>query len=305
MNPPRRALRGLAGAAAAAALVLGGCATATRIPPAAWPPLPVPEEAARLTGQGPCLFRVEAGEMNGARGCLVRYERFLPAEARTPATVALGHGFFRDLTHMRGWAALWASWGVPVIIMSFCASTPFAGNHDVNAADMRTLTRRFGTGPVVYAGFSAGALAAFLAAGEDPQAVAFLGLDAVDSGGLAAPAARAFRLPALFLAGEPSDCNAGNNFLPAVPRSAGIGVLRIRFARHGHFENPYDPGLEGICGAVTPPEAAADIMTGIRALATAWVLERTGALPGAAGIVGDAWVDAPQWKGRLEILQAP
>jgi hypothetical protein len=89
---------------------------------------------------------------------------------------------------------------------------------------------------VLYAGFSAGGLAAYLAAGSDPRASAYLGLDAVDSGGLALARNADFRVPALFLMGEPSSCNAKNN---------------------GHFLDPYDPRTESVCGKVLPPEAAA------------------------------------------------
>ncbi len=44
---------------------------------------------------------------------------------------------------------------------------------------------KLGMDTAVYAGFSAGGLAAYLAAGQDASADGYLGLDSVDSGDLA------------------------------------------------------------------------------------------------------------------------
>jgi pimeloyl-ACP methyl ester carboxylesterase len=289
----------------AAVLALAGCATVVRVPLEKRPALPLPEEALTLTRPGPGAFTVQPGEFRGVSGCRVACEVYSPAEPRTGVLVVLAHGFFRDLRRMRGWASLWASHGVRTAVLSFCASTPFAGNHDKNAADMRRLAAALTDGAVLYAGFSAGGLAAFLAAADDPRAVGCLGLDTVDSGGLASPAAARFDAPALFILSEPSDCNAGNNVIPSIPRRAGIGVLRVRNARHSHFEDPYDPCFESICGSVRPVKVSEDIILTVRAVATAWLLERCGVLgPGQEPPWGASGKISP-WTERLEVLKAP
>ena len=268
----------------AATLLLAACATVTTVPEAQRPPRLSGREAA-LAAPGPRHYTVVAGRIEGEYGRPVEYERYLPSaegesEARTELMVFLAHGFMRDLASMRGWAAHWASHGVPVTVMSLRNSTWFSGRHERNAADLRLLARTLHSGPVLYAGYSAGGLAAFLAAaaegGSGGPAVAYLGLDTADSGGLAAAAKSGFAVPALFLLAEPSSCNARNNILEAIPERPDVRVERIRFATHCHFENPTDGACEALCGKVEPEEIEEVIVARIRSLATAWVLEQAG-----------------------------
>ena len=229
---------------------------------------------AALARPGPHPTAITTGRLRSAYGCTLRFELHLAAGEAGRATVVLAPGFLRDLGTMRGWAAHFASHGVPTAVVSFCNSTPFAGRHDRNAADLRAVadTLRPPGGPVLYAGFSAGGLAALLAAAEDVGASAFLGLDAVDSGGLAADAS-GLGAPALFLAAEPSSCNAQGNLLPVAATIAAARVVRVPNATHCHFEDPYAPLCERLCGRVEPASAAEAIRNAIRGLATAWVLE--------------------------------
>ena len=136
---------------------------------------------------------------------------------------------------------------------------------------------------MLYAGYSAGGLAAFLAAtgeaGPGRRTVAYLGLDAVDSGGLAAAGRPDFFVPALFLLAEPSSCNARGNILGAIPERPDVRVRRVRHATHCHFEYPTDSACEALCGKVKPPGAEDAIVARIRSLATAWVLEHAGIRP--------------------------
>jgi hypothetical protein len=123
---------------------------------------------------------------------------------------------------MRGWAAHLSSHGVATAVVSLCNSTPFAGRHDRNAVDLRALADLLqpADGRVLYAGFSAGGLAALLAAADDPRTVAYLGLDAVDSGGLAARST-GLAAPALFLLAEAGACNAEGNMVPVAAGDRG------------------------------------------------------------------------------------
>lgn len=285
---------------AAASLVLASCASTTRVTL----PDPLPARAemeALLAGRGPVPVTVETGSRTGEYGCTVAFEVYRPAEARTGTLVVLGHGFASSLSWMRGWAQRWASFGVPTAVLSFCNSTPFNGRHDGNAEDMVALARALHAGPVLYVGFSAGGLAAYLAATADPRAAAYLGLDAVDTGSLALEAKDRFAVPALFLLGEPAACNAKGSMLPAIPARQTVRALRVRHAQHGHFQDPYDPRVESLCGKVVPAEAAGTIMADIRSLATAWVLSATGAMPEAARLLEAAASGAGGWNERVVV----
>jgi len=251
-------------------------------------PPPLTGAEAALAAPGPRGYSVLTGRIDGEHGRRVDYETYLPEEAASPGAdtagaevmVFLAHGFMRDLASMRGWAAHWASHGVPVTVMSLRNSTWFNGRHERNAADLSLLARRLHDGPVLYAGYSAGGLAAFLAsigeAGPGGRTVAYLGLDAVDSGGLAAAGRPDFSVPALFLLAEPSSCNARGNILEAIPERPDVRVQRVRHATHCHFEYPTDGACEALCGKVKPPGVEDAIVARIRSLATAWVLEQAG-----------------------------
>ena len=291
------------GFTAAAVAGLLSCATVTTIPEAEQP-LALGVEDGRLARPGEVPYAVETGTRRGEFALPVLYEVYRPAQPRSAALVLLAHGFLRDLSSMRGWAALWASHGVTVTVASLPNSTWFNGRHERNAADLRALSRALHEGPVLYAGFSAGGLAALLAASQDPSAVSYLGLDPVDSGGLAGQAARAFTRPALILLGEPSSCNARNNILEALAPGASrpeMSLLRVRHATHCAFENPTDPRCDRICDSVQPAEAAAKILETIRCLATAWVLSSTGADPAAGAAPEEAHRGAGAWPGRVVI----
>ena len=290
--------RSITVAALAAFLFLAACGTTRRVDLAGMPPLSEIER--ELAGRGPQSFTVETGTREGEYGCRVEYEVYRPGEPRTGAFVVLGHGFAANLAAMRGWAERWASFGVPTAVLNFCNSTPFAGRHDRNAEDMVALARALHDGPVVYAGFSAGGLSAFLAAASDPNAVACLGLDAVDNKEMAVGAAAKLTVPAFFLMGEPSSCNAENNMLPAIPERAGATALRVRDALHCYFQDPWQRACESVCGKVAPPEAAARIAETVRCLATAWLLEVTGAQPGSGALVEDAVAGDGDWARRVE-----
>jgi pimeloyl-ACP methyl ester carboxylesterase len=294
-------LRSLA-AALAVGLLSASCASVSTVPAAELvPPLGGAARSLALPGGSP--FALRSGTVEGEHGCTLSYETYLPEPRRSDCMVMLAHGFMRDLGSMRGWAAHWASHGVAVTVVSFCNSRLTGGHHDWNADDLAAVARKIHSGPVMYAGFSAGALAAFLAAASDERAVAYLGLDAVDSGELASPASAAFRLPALFLLGEPSPCNAEANFVPAIPTGSGVAALRVAHATHCHFENPYDPRCECVCGRVEPAEAAERIVETIRSLATAWVVERTTGSQEAAGVLASALSGEGGWAGRAGAVQ--
>lgn len=237
----------------------------------------LPASTARFAAAGPERTLVALGSFRAGGACTLEYEVWSPAAGGSLGVVVLAHGFLRDLRSMRGWAQHFASYGYRAVAVSLCQSTPFAGRHSANAEDLLALATALtpdAQGPRVYAGFSAGALVALLAAHADPRATGVLALDPVDSGDLLA-ALPPSTLPALVLLAEPSSCNADANAEALLRRWPNAQVLRVTNATHCHFENPYARACEWVCGRVTPAFASAAIMEQIRALSSAWLLAFT------------------------------
>lgn len=278
------------------------CASVTRIP-ADQPLEPLPVPTATFGAAGPLAVSVESGERVGEYGCTLQYEVYRPSHIETTVMVILAHGFMRDLASMRGWAAHWSSYGVPVAVMSLCNARWFNGHHERNAADLVALARGIHDGPMLYAGFSAGGLAAYLAAAKDSRTLAYLGLDSVDSRGLGLSVAGQFGVPALFLLGEPSACNADNNFLETIAATRNCTALRVRYATHCAFEYPSDSRCERTCGSVRPQEASEIVKDTIRVLATAWVLTQALEYPLARETLESAESARGQWEGRIVVLR--
>ena len=92
------------------------------------------------------------------------YQIYTPNDANPPVVI-LGHGFARGPSVMAGWAEHLASWGVEVLHPSLCHYNVFNGvDHEMNGRNMNELVMIHGTADVVYAGHSAGGLAAIIAA---------------------------------------------------------------------------------------------------------------------------------------------
>jgi hypothetical protein len=189
-----------------------------------------------------------AGQMTGIRGCTVKYEHYLPDIARTSTTIVLAHGFKRKLTNMRGWASQWSKQGIPVVIPSLCNSSWIQGRHEENASDLVSLREQLSIDKVIYAGFSAGGLAAYLAAKQDAATLAYLGLDPVDSGKLAINSDGRLTVPALYVLSKSSRCNGHNNFLSVIEGQKAAQVVKFDNATHCHFELPYDRKCAWACG---------------------------------------------------------
>lgn len=191
--------------------------------------------------------------------------------------VILAHGFLRRAENMAGWAEWLAGWGYEVAVPNFIHSSLLGGNHDKNAWDLRDLADwLWPARPRIYGGFSAGGLASFLAAAQDPRAQAWLGLDPVDSGNLAEQAVGPViqrRLALLMIFAEPAPCNAQNNFLQTWQKANGSDevVVRTRGTSHPAFEDPYDPSAEGLCGRMQPPEAVGSFQRWLKYQVRGWL----------------------------------
>jgi hypothetical protein len=124
--------------------------------------------------------------------------------------------------------------------VDFCNARPWDGGHAQNGRDMVALAKSLGKRPVVYGGFSAGALAALVGARQDPSSLGVVALDLVDDGGLG--------LPMFGLMGEPSACNAQGNGTSVYSAARFGNAEVIQGAGHCDFESPTSWFCELVCG---------------------------------------------------------
>ena len=216
---------------------------------------PLPRTDVTSSQPLPNRVTVTAGRLASATGCPLNYQIYrIAAPPEGGDWVILAPGFLRGQGHLRDLAATLARDGMQVATLDFCNQKPWAGRHVQNARDMHALARHLGAERVVYAGFSAGGLAALLAARADPKALGVVTLDLVEAQGLGLRAARGLDKPLLALAGEPTNCNAQGNS-DAVYAIAGLArVQRIAGAGHCDFESPSDALCELVCTDPDGPE---------------------------------------------------
>jgi len=204
-------------------------------------------------------WTLREGMQRSQAGCRYAYRVFEPTGGTgqgttgTPrAAILLGHGFLRDQDTLIDLAAALAEAGYRAVTLDFCNMRPWNGHHRRNADELLALAAREGLpGRTVYAGFSAGALAALLAGADDPAALGVVTLDLVDQAGLGLTAANALAVPLRGLAGPDSACNANGNARAAF-LTDGASLQRIDGASHCEFESPTNWLCEVACGDETP-----------------------------------------------------
>ncbi len=186
-------------------------------------------------------------------GCRFDFRQYIPQRPSTATTIILGHGFLRDQNNLIHISRALANEGIPVATLNFCNMRLWNGHHRRNAQDMRSLATSLGVQDnVIFGGFSAGALAALLAADEKTRAI--LTLDLVDQAGLGLAAAEHLTVPLIGFHGPPHRCNANNNGLIVFAASrAPTGEARptsqpISNASHCEFESPSNWLCERACG---------------------------------------------------------
>ena len=197
-------------------------------------------------------YRLQTGEARSLAGCRYDYRVYAPAGRadadEAVATVVLGHGFLRDQDTLVGLARALANAGFRAVTLDFCNMRPWNGRHRENARDLVALADRVATGDVVYAGFSAGALAALLAGAADPDTRGVVTLDLVDQGGLAATALETLDAPLVGLQGPPSACNANGSGQRVFDTRPDAALDTLPGASHCEFESPTNRLCEIVCG---------------------------------------------------------
>ena len=234
--------------------------------------------------QGNIFYDSIEGILTSSTGCEVAYTYFRPGKVSKDVMVILGHGFMRSKGRMIDLTRHLASWGIPVVAVEFCNSKFWAGNHDLNGADMVAVARKLNADRVIYTGFSAGGLAALAAAGLDKNAIAIFGLDLVDNKGLGKKIAPELTIPLYGLLAAPSICNADNNGLESYKAAFNSRVIEVEDATHCHFEFPFDGKCSIACGIGERRFKREVIQKTILGLTTAFVLWQSG-----IAINGETW----------------
>ena len=218
-------------------------------------------------------------QIESSSGCKINYTYFNPMSSNKDVLIIIGHGFMRSKKRMVRLAEHLASWGMPVATVTFCNSKLWAGNHDLNGSDMVAVSKRLDHSQIIYVGFSAGGLAAMLAANLDENALAFFGLDMVDHKEEGQNIASRMTIPLYGLIATKSICNAYNNGLEVYEKSPHSTVMRVVDASHCHFEFPLDNKCSFFCGKGEKQLSRETIQKTILGLTTAYLLWQSGIDP--------------------------
>ena len=217
-------------------------------------------------------------------GCEISYSIYRPAGVSNPPVVVLGHGFARGPDTMTGWADHLATWGITVLLPSLCHYNVFAGvDHELNGKNMMELADYYGSEETIYAGHSAGGLAAIIAASIDTNSLGVLGLDATDTENVPGVPdfigqnyASGIDCVGFSIMGEPSSCNSDGNGLTLFEMMNESYVIKVDDADHCDFESPTDAICEISCENTETNMSDEEIRSIIFTLGTSAIMSLSG-----------------------------
>ncbi len=183
------------------------------------------------------------------------YDIYTPEVIENNTVIVLGHGFARGSDVMAGWAEHISSWGIKVLLPTLCHyNILFGVDHEMNGQNMKELAEIHGATSTVYAGHSAGGLAALIATSQDNNAIGVLGLDTTDTQDIPGvddfigrDYAPRIESKSFSIFGESSSCNGSNNGIILFQMISGARIIKIKDADHCDFENPTDSICEMSC----------------------------------------------------------
>jgi len=259
---------------------------------------------------GPYSFSTEIQTASVTDCESMEYSVYSPIGLESSQTVILGHGFARGSGVMVGWAEHFASWGVEVLLPTLCHYNVFAGvDHEMNGLNLQELADVRGLSEVVYAGHSAGGLAAVIAASQDVRAIGLLGLDTTDTQGspgvpdvIGRVYAGTVTCPAFSIRGMPSSCNADGNGIDLFRMMDDYKAVRINGADHCDFENPTDFVCETACSINDSEYSEEEIRSVILTLGTAAVMSLTGT-NGDGDLVWSTGLEELESQGIVEEVE--
>ena len=237
-----------------------------------------PPQGPDLREAGPYAVGGSQDELQTSSGCTLQYDLRAPTDGPVAPLVVLLHGLECGREHVADVAIHYASWGLTVVSPDVCHSTLLDLDQEQNGLDVIELAAAVGTGPVIYAGHSAGGLASFVAAANDPLAVALLGLDPAEWNGIGAAVAPSITVPAYGLIGDPGVCNGWNNGVSLFDVPPVARALRVTEADHCDFSSPNTClACTTGCGVGTNLQFSdAEVLQTILGLSTGFLLWQTG-----------------------------
>ena len=235
---------------------------------------------ANYSDSGPYEVVTSINNFTLTSGQSIEYTFYKPAEINHTTQVTLVHAFSRNMNSYHELAEHYASWGLGVITMNLLHSSIFDNDPLQDAIDLGELSNNFSDGrPTIYVGHSAGAMRAIVAASEDTNAIAILGLDLTDgayedSGGefLGLMYANMLSIPIWGMLGESSSCNAYGNGLNVYLEAENGNAISISEADHCDFEFPTNFVCTLLCQEENETYAEDDIKSIILNLSTSFLL---------------------------------
>ena len=196
-------------------------------------------------------------------GASLTFDLYVPKGLSAPAPIiAVGHGFQRTKANMAEWGDELARRGFVAAVPTFPGALP---DHPLNGkilsgllAWMETEAQKAGSplaGKVdgtrrAVAGFSAGGLAAILAAAGDSSIDVVVGLDPVDNNSQGLNVAASIQAPVIFVRAEPHQCNENGNAAAMFAKlTAPRMSLKVTDATHCDGEAPSGALCSLFCGA--------------------------------------------------------
>ena len=239
---------------------------------------------ANYSNSGPHEVVISVDNFTLSNGQSIEYTFFIPAEINHTTHVTLVHAFSRNMDSYYELAEHYASWGLGVITMNLFYSSIFDNDPFQDAIDLREVSDYFSDGrPVIYVGHSSGAMRAIVAATEDTNAIAILGLDLTDgayenSGGefLGLMYANMLSIPIWGLLGESSSCNAYGNGLNVYLEAENGNAISISEADHCDFEFPTNIICTVFCQSGNENYSEQEIKSVILNLSTSYLLYHNG-----------------------------
>jgi len=239
---------------------------------------------ANYSDSGPHEVVISVDNFTLSSGQSIEYTFYTPADINHITQITLVHAFSRNMDSYYELAEHYASWGLGVITMNLFYSSIFDNDPFQDAIDLREVSDYFSDGrPVIYIGHSAGAMRAIVAATEDTNAIAILGLDLTDgayvgSGGefLGLMHANMLSIPVWGLLGESSSCNAYGNGLNVYLEAENGNAISITEADHCDFEFPTNFVCTLLCQEENETFQENDIKSIILNLSTSYLLYHSG-----------------------------
>ena len=237
-------------------------------------------------GIGPYNVEVIQDEVIVSNNQTLDYTLFSPSSEITNVTVILSHGFSRTGGVLNDLGFHFASWGIQSVTMDLLHSSIIDNNPLIDALDLNHLANHIDIGddsPVIYLGHSAGAIRSIIAASQNLNAVAVLGLDLVDgqdsSNGnenFGTTYVADLTIPVWGLSGGLSQCNSFGNGLNVYLQATNGNNIGITEADHCDFEFPTNFLCTILCQGTNALFSDDEIREVIINLSTAFMIFHSG-----------------------------